>query len=215
MIFQPAGDSALLITLGTQIDLALNRRVHALARRLSAHALAGVIECVPAYAAVLVQYDPLRLDYAEVLAWAQAQAALPLDAAQLTPRRVEIPVHYGGADGPDLLDVAEAHHLTPEEVVRIHTSADYPVYMLGFTPGFPYLGGMDAAIATPRLETPRARVAAGSVGIAGGQTGIYPLESPGGWRIIGRTPLALFDPLRDPPTLLAPGDWVRFVALLE
>jgi KipI family sensor histidine kinase inhibitor len=124
---------------------------------------------------------------------------------------VAIPTVYGGQSGPDLEDVADLHHITPEEVVRIHSSGIYRVYMLGFTPGFAYLGGMDATIATPRLAKPRTKVPAGSVGIAGEQTGVYPLETPGGWRIIGRTSLRLFDPLADPPVYLAPGDEVQFV----
>jgi KipI family sensor histidine kinase inhibitor len=126
-------------------------------------------------------------------------------------RRVEIPVQYGGDHGPDLQAVAQAHGLTPEDVIRIHSQRDYLVYMMGFTPGFPYLGEMDPQLATPRLSTPRSRVPAGSVGIAGEQTGIYPVDSPGGWRIIGWTAQRLFDPDRQPPFLLAPGDVVRFV----
>jgi KipI family sensor histidine kinase inhibitor len=131
------------------------------------------------------------------------------------PRRVEIPTIYGGEYGPDLDFVAQYHHLTPAEVIRIHSGVDYPVYMLGFIPGFAYLGGLDAAIATPRLDQPRTRIPAGSVGIAGAQTGVYPLDTPGGWRIIGRTPLRLFDPLADPPALLSPGDIVRFIPVSE
>ncbi len=129
----------------------------------------------------------------------------------LEPRRVEVPVVYGGEFGPDLEFVARHNGLSPEEVIRRHTARDYPVYLVGFTPGFPYLGGLDETIAAPRLSSPRPRVPAGSVGIAGQQTGIYSVDSPGGWRLIGWTPLRLFDPLRHPPALLAPGDVVRFV----
>jgi KipI family sensor histidine kinase inhibitor len=128
---------------------------------------------------------------------------------------VEIPTVYGGKDGPDLDFVAAYHHISPEDVVRIHAGAVYQVYMLGFTPGFAYLGGMDPLIAAPRLAKPRTKVPAGSVGIAGVQTGVYPLETPGGWRIIGRTPLRLFDLLAEPPVILAPGDEVRFMPVLE
>ena len=130
-------------------------------------------------------------------------------------RTVEIPTLYGGENGPDLSFVAEHNGLTVEEVVRIHSSRDYPVYMMGFTPGFPYLGGMDGRIAAPRLNSPRTNVPAGSVGIAGEQTGIYPMESPGGWQIIGRTETTLFDPNHEKPFLLAPGDQVRFVPVNE
>jgi KipI family sensor histidine kinase inhibitor len=210
--FQPAGDSAVLVTFGTRIDAALNRQVHALARRLGDSTLEGVGEAVPGYASLLVHFDLLRLDYDAVVGWIRQNLAD--DAGlKLNPRRVEVPVVYGGEDGPDLAFVAEHNHLTIEEVLTIHSGRDYPVYLMGFMPGFPYLGGLDPAIAAPRLATPRSRVPAGSVGIAGAQTGIYPLESPGGWRIIGRTPLKLFDLTREPPFLLAPGDLVRFVPL--
>jgi inhibitor of KinA len=209
----PVGDAALLVRLGETIDPALNRRVHALARRLEQAALPGVEACVPAYAALMVYYDPLRLSAAGVEGWVRACLGGVVDLPPDAPRRVEIPTVYGGEFGPDLEFVAIHNHLSQAEVVRIHTGADYPVYMLGFMPGFPFLGGMSARIAAPRLDTPRTRLPAGSVGIAGSQTGIYPLESPGGWRLIGRTPLRLFDPQRRPPALLAPGDLVRFVSV--
>jgi KipI family sensor histidine kinase inhibitor len=187
-----------------------------LAAALEAAALAdplfGLGEAVPGYSTLLVHYDPLVLNYAEVEA--RVRACLISDSVSLRqPRRVEIPVVYGGKEGPDLDFVVQHSGLSAEEVVRIHTSREYPVFLMGFTPGFPYLGGMDPAIAAPRLPTPRSRVPAGSVGIAGAQTGVYPLESPGGWRIIGRTPLRLFDPLRAEPFLLAPGDLVRFISI--
>jgi KipI family sensor histidine kinase inhibitor len=126
---------------------------------------------------------------------------------------IEIPTLYGGDSGPDLDYVASHNGLTPEEVVQIHASGTYRIYMLGFTPGFPYLGGMDERIATPRLETPRTKISGGSVGIAGAQTGIYPIDSPGGWQIIGRTPLALYDPQREEPILLQAGESIRFVPI--
>jgi KipI family sensor histidine kinase inhibitor len=137
-----------------------------------------------------------------------------MDSVQLpAPRTVEVPVRYGGADAPDLVDVATIHGMTPAEVVRIHSSAQYLVYFLGFSPGFPYMGGLPPELATPRLATPRRLVPAGSVGIGGDHTGIYPVASPGGWRIIGRTPLEIFRADRDPPTLLQMGDYVRFIAI--
>jgi inhibitor of KinA len=211
----PAGEGALLVTLGNSISPLTNRRVRALAAALESAPLNGSLEMVPGYASLLVYYDCLKLDYAQVENWVRQHLAGLETSSVLPARRVEIPVYYGGEHGPDLDDVAKLHQLSPAEVIRIHTGRDYPVYMLGFTPGFPYLGEMDAAIATPRLGTPRSRVPAGSVGIAGEQTGIYPLDSPGGWRIIGWTPLRLFDPQRHPPFLLAHGDLVRFVALNE
>ncbi len=215
--FAPVGDSALLITFSEQIDLAANRRVQALAfaLRQAQQALPGLGEAVPGYVTLLVHYDPLRIDYAGVADFVERMIARwdsPGGQGSVLPsRRLEVPVVYGGEDGPDLAFVSDFHGLSEADVVRIHSSRDYPVYMMGFTPGFPYLGGMDPAIATPRLSTPRSRVPGGSVGIAGEQTGIYPLESPGGWRIIGRTHLQLFDPGREPPFLIAPGDMLRFV----
>ncbi len=207
--FSPAGDSALLVELGDQIDLPTNRRLHALADWL--HNLPGLGEAVPGYATLLVHYSPLHFTYADVLDLVQRGLSQAAQMAQTTPRRVDIPVHYGGEDGPDLQFVAHHCGLSPDEVIRRHSQVEYVVYFLGFTPGFPYLGGLDASIAAPRLESPRPRIPAGSVGIAANQTGVYPLESPGGWRIIGRTDVTLFNPLNQPPALLAPGDGVRFI----
>ncbi len=210
-VYSPVGDSALLVRFGEQMDAAANRRVHALARRLRQQPLAGVGEAVPGYITLLIHYDPLLLTYDQTLAWVRAQAAHTQDEAGAAPRCVEIPVVYGGESGPDLAFVAAHTGLSADEVIRLHTAPSYTVYFIGFTPGFPYLGGMDVRLTVPRLETPRTRVPAGSVGIAGPQTGVYPLESPGGWRIIGRTQLPLFDVAAHPPSLLSPGDEVRFV----
>ena len=220
--FSPCGDSALLVTFGSTIDLATNRRGHTLARLLQANGSGifdpvknnGVYEAVPGYTTLLVHYDPLALDYAQVLKWVREQTEEVLqgrDDILPAPRRVEVPVIYGGEGGPDLEFVARHNSLTPEEVVRRHSARDYPVYLIGFTPGFPYLAGLDERIAAPRLSSPRQVVPAGSVGIAGQQTGIYSVDSPGGWRLIGWTPLKLFDPQRQPASLLAPGDVVRFL----
>lgn len=212
-LIQPLGDSAAQVTLGEHIDPALNRQAQALAQRLAQTALPGVIEAVPAYAAVTVHFDLLQVEYTAVAEWIQAQLSR-LDEARLPPpRRVEIPVYYGGEHGPDLDFVAQHAGLTPAEVVAIHSAGSYPVYMMGFTPGFPYLGGLDPRIAAPRLPSPRSRVPAGSVGIAGTQTGVYSFDSPGGWRLIGWTPLALFDGTRQPPALLQVGDCVEFKVL--
>ncbi len=209
--FRPSGEAALLVALGDAIAPDINRRVQALAARLAAAPAAGLGATVPAYCTLLVHYDPAHLDYAG----AQALVARALDALDEAPpapaRRVEIPVRYGGADGPDLDFVARHAGLTTAEVVERHTSRDYRVFMMGFTPGFAYLGELEARLAVPRLATPRLRVPAGSVGLAERQTGIYPIDSPGGWRLIGRTPLRVFDPAGEPPFLLGPGDLVRFV----
>lgn len=205
------GDSSLLVQFGDEIDLALNRGVHALDARLRLDLLPGILETVPAYATLLVHYDARVLTFDQVSAWVKDRLE-GLDSATSRPsRRIEVPVRYGGEAGPDLAFVADFHHATPAEIVRLHTSREYTVFMMGFTPGFPYMGKLDEELATPRLETPRTHVPAGSVGIAGAQTGIYPIESPGGWRLIGRTSLTLFDLSAAEPFLFAPGDTVRFV----
>ena len=207
----PLGDSALLIHFGDDIDLATNRRVHSVDAHLRLHPPAGVVELVPAYATLLVHYDPLVISYAEVAEWIRSQMDRAQEAAARPRARIDVPVRYGGEHGPDLRSVAELHGATASQIVRLHTSRDYTVFMMGFTPGFPYMGRLDDGLVTPRLETPRTRVAAGSVGIAGAQTGIYPIDSPGGWRILGRTSLSLFDLSAAEPFLFAPGDTVRFM----
>jgi inhibitor of KinA len=213
--YLPAGDAALVVEFGDRIDEAINRRVHLLAHVLAQDPVPGLGEALPTYRSLLVHYDPLHLGYDDVARLVRDRLQEMEDVLLPQPRLVEVPTLYGGEFGPDIAFVARHNGISVEEVIRIHSGVDYPVYMLGFTPGFPYLGGVAAAIAAPRLQTPRPRVPAGSVGIAGQQTGIYPIESPGGWRIIGRTPLALFDPYRDPPALLAAGDRVRFLPISE
>lgn len=210
MNFKPLGDSALLISFGEVIDEEVNDRVHALTKAIEGAGFEWLVEVVPAYSSLAVIYDPKLIDFEGVK---RAVEGLDVRAERVGGRLVEIPVLYGGEYGPDLEFVAQYNGLTPEEVIEIHSKPIYRVYFLGFLPGFAYLGGMDERIATPRLEKPRLKVPAGSVGIAGKQTGIYPLESPGGWRIIGRTPLRLFNPPREPPTLLRPGDRVKFVPI--
>ena len=213
--FLLAGDSALVVEFGDEISREVNRKVHALADALGKSSLPGLGEPVPTYRSLLVHYDPLRLSCDEVKAFVSEALQKCEERPPPEPRVVEIPVVYGGEFGPDIEFVAEHNGLLVEEVIRLHSGATYTVYMLGFAPGFAYLGGMPDAIATPRLETPRTLAPAGSVGIAGEQTGIYPIATPGGWRLIGRTPLKLFDPERDPPTLLQAGDLVRFVPISE
>ena len=210
--FSPVGDAALLLELGDRIRADTNRTVHALDAWLSQSPLKGVVGIIPAYVSLLILYDPLEVNYLAVKSWVEVRMETCPSGQVRTPRRVEIPVRYGGEDGPDLADVADYHGLPPEDVIRKHTALTYRVGMMGFTPGFAYLMGLDPALATPRLATPRTLVPAGSVGIAGVQTGIYPLDSPGGWRLIGRTESKLFDPQQDPPFLLSPGDEVCFVA---
>ena len=213
--FLLAGDSALVVEFGDEISEEVNRKVHALADAMGKSSLPGLGEPVPTYRSLLVHYDPLRLSCDEVVAFVSEVLQKCEEKPSFEPRVVEVPVVYAGEFGPDIELVAEHNGLSVKEVVRIHSAATYLVYMLGFSPGFAYLGGMPEAIATPRLETPRTLVPAGSVGIAGEQTGIYPIATPGGWRLIGRTPLKLFGPERDSPTLLKAGDTVRFVPISE
>ncbi|ALM75164.1 5-oxoprolinase subunit PxpB [Thermococcus barophilus] len=213
MQFKPAGDSALVIIFGDRIDEGINKKVHAVANAIEKASPDWLIEVVPTYTSIYVYYDPLKLSYQEALD--AIKPFLSVEPKEEKPRIVEIPTAYGGEFGPDIEFVAQYNGLTIDDVIEIHSKPLYRVYMLGFTPGFAYLGGMDERIATPRLKKPRLKVPAGSVGIAGKQTGIYPIESPGGWRLIGRTPLRLFTPEKDPPTLLQPGDYVKFVPISE
>lgn len=206
----PCGDRALLCYLGDGIDPAVNDRVHALRRALRRMAHPAVVEVTPGFHAVLVEFDPVRIRPEQREEMVRKAATQLTDEPALS-RTVEIPVCYGGEMGPDLEAVAAHTGLLPEAVVERHTAGQYRVYCLGFSPGFPYMGGLDPALHTPRLADPRVKVPGGSVGVGGEQTGIYPASSPGGWQLIGRTPLRLFDPQRSEPALLQPGDLVRFV----
>jgi KipI family sensor histidine kinase inhibitor len=209
--FLPAGDAVLVAEFGDGIDLVVNTRVHRVARALGAAGLPGIIETVPTYRSLAVSFDPRTVSVDDVRV-AILEADASADTAFASPPRViEIPVVYGGAGGPDLPAVAAHCGLSESDVIAIHAAGEYRVFMMGFTPGFPYLGGMSPRIATPRLPTPRTVVPGGSVGIAAGQTGVYPTTSPGGWRLIGWTPSVLFDPAATPPALLDAGDVVRFV----
>jgi len=210
---KPAGDSALLVSFGEVIDEEINLRVHSIARAIEKALPDWLVEVVPAYSSLLVVYNPLKKDYNEIES--SIRAFLNAELEEFEGRLVEVPVVYGGNYGPDIEFVARYNDLTVDEVIEIHSRPIYRVYFLGFLPGFAYLGGMDERIAAPRLEKPRLKVPAGSVGIAGKQTGIYPLESPGGWRLIGRTPLRLFNPSKEGPTLLQPGDKVKFIPIEE
>lgn len=208
-----SGDTLILIEVGADMTPQVNARAIALAGAIANAQVRGVRDVVPAYAAVGVHVDPLRFDPAALDA-VVARSTL-VDAASATTREVEIPVRYGGACGPDLADVAAFAGCQPDEVVARHARGRYHVYMLGFLPGFAYLGGVEPSIGMPRRSSPRPAVPPGSVGIAGAQTGVYPYASPGGWQLIGRTPVAMFDPARETPALLAPGDIVRFVPIPE
>ena len=211
-----AGDSAVIVRLGTDISLATHARVMELLRRLDLAApIPGVLDLVPAYASVMVRFDPLLTAYADIERQLRLMlaASRPRVGATRRGRLVRVPVEYGGAAGPDLEEVAKLTGLPPDEVVHRHSNAEYRVYFLGFQAGFPYLGGLPPELAVPRLDRPRPEVPAGSVGVAGRQTGIYPVSAPGGWRLIGRTSLRLFDAALNPPALLRPGDLVKFEPL--
>lgn len=197
------------------IDDATNARVHADAARVRAAAPEWLRDLVPAYASLAVFFDDATIDATQVRDWllSRLSAADDAGARATAARAIDIPVVYGGEYGPDLDSAAAELGLSPQALAQRHAAGSYRVAMIGFAPGFPYLSGLDPALALPRLATPRTQVAAGSVAIGGAQTGIYPRASPGGWRILGRTPLSLFDPQRDPPTALLPGDRVRFVAI--
>lgn len=220
----PLGEGAVLVEFGKCISPQIHRRVKSLTDYLDSNSFPGMIEYVAAFASVTVFYDPMTVislskdnlatkdeTAYQIVVNLMQQIILKLDSsAESVSRVVEIPVCYGGEFGPDLAYVAEHNKLTVEEVIEIHTSGEYLVYMIGFAPGFPYLGGLSEKIATPRRQSPRTAIPAGSVGIAGMQTGAYPITTPGGWQLIGRTPEALFRPKEDPPSLLQAGDTVKF-----
>ncbi len=209
--FANQGDAALLVYLGQGINPLVNRRVRALAEALADKPLAGVREVLAGYHCLQVQFDPAQVEPAGIQAWAgETLAALP-EVGDDNPRVVEVPVVYGGEHGPDLEYVARHTGLKPQEVIERHSGRDYLCYVVGFTPAFPFLGGMDPALACPRLEAPRFDLPPGAVAIGGAQTGLYPMGGPGGWRVIGRTPLLVYDPRRDPPGLIRAGDQVRFL----
>jgi inhibitor of KinA len=208
--FQAASDQALLVYLGEKIGAAAYERVVRLLRLLQQEPIAWIRNIQPAYCSLLITFDATVVDHAEV----QAKLSEYESRAEKMPagkaRLVEVPVCYGGEFGPDLEDVAAQRGLQPEKVVELHIARTYHAYFLGFAPGFAYLGDLAEEIAAPRLETPRKEVAAGSVGIAGRQTAVYPFETPGGWRLIGRTPLEIFRKDREPMGLIAIGDQVKF-----
>jgi KipI family sensor histidine kinase inhibitor len=216
VIIRPAGDTMLLVEWEQVVDPVVNQRAIALAARLQARVGHLVRDIVPGYCSLGVHFDPLLTDIVALeRAIAEEASLVRDDEPSAGTSVVEIPVRYGGDEGPDLASVAEWAGCTPSEVIERHARETYRVYMLGFVPGFAYMGRVDASIAAPRHRVPRERVPAGSVGIAGAQTGVYPIATPGGWRIIGRTDTVMFDATRPTPNLLRPGDFVRFVAAMR
>ena len=211
--YRTMGDRSLLVELGEEISPGINGLVQDLLQRLEAAAIPGIRELAPAYRSLLVTYNPLVISPAELRARISTITSDTRRFSATAAKLVTVPVIYGGAGGPDLDAVAAHLRIGVEEVIRLHTGTAYRVYMIGFMPGYPYMGELPAALAMPRRRTPRTRVPKGSVGIAQRQTGIYPVESPGGWQIIGWTPIELFDPHRDPPSLLNMGDTVKFKAI--
>jgi inhibitor of KinA len=220
MKLEPLGDSAVVATLGSGIDEGTLAAVLGFAEAIVAARRAGITDVVPAYSSVTAFYDPAQFHegpgdaYDAVCRFLKSCGPVGRAGAHaVRGRRVEIPVCYGGEFGPDLPAVAAHCGMSADEAAALHEGADYLVHAIGFTPGFPYLGGLHKRLRIPRLDTPRQRVPAGSVAIGGSQTGVYPVDSPGGWHIIGRTPIKLFSPLQEPAALLRPGDHVRFRAI--
>ena len=208
--FLLTGDTSLAVEFGNEISESINRRIRAFNIALENSHTPGIVETVPTYRSLMIHYDPAVIGYDALKIRLQTLLG-QLDSIDIPPSEVlEIPVLYGGEMGPDLPFVAQHAGMTEEQVIAVHAGTDYLIYMLGFTPGFTYLGGMSEAIATPRLAQPRVKIPAGSVGIAGGQTGVYPIDSPGGWQLIGRTPVKMYDPDRAEPILPRAGQYIRF-----
>lgn len=209
----PASDSSLLVEFGRTISPEFHEQVLALFRLLASQGGSRIRNLHPAYSSLLIDFDPMQWTHEELTAQVRELIYRDKSSDSCVSRAIALPVCYDPEFGPDLSDVAAIHHISVSEVIRLHASATYLVYFLGFSPGFAYLGGLPEQLRTPRLATPRGRVAVGSVGIAGDQTGVYPIESAGGWRIIGRTPVRMFEVSGDPPTRLRLGDVVRFDAI--
>ncbi len=209
------GDTSVAVVFGNEISTDINTKIRAFDEALAEEQIDGVYETVPTYCSLTIHYAPEKIRYEALKERLEALLAVAHKAQKLNTIVMEIPVVYGGEYGPDLETVAAHNGMSTEDVIRIHSGAEYLIYMLGFTPGFSYMGGMDESIATPRLKTPRVLIPAGSVGIAGKQTGIYPIDSPGGWQLIGRTPVKLYDAHRDTPILLDAGLHVKFIPIDE
>ena len=213
--FKPMGDKGILIQFEQKISPDISAKIRRLVSRIDEAKNPAVIEVLPAYATVCLVYDPLTMNYEAAKIFLSELLNDQTADEALSSKVFEIPVLYSKETGPDLDFVSQHSGLGIDEIVSIHTSAEYLIYMLGFAPGFPYLGGMDERIAAPRLKVPRQKIIPGSVGIAGSQTGMYPIESPGGWQLIGRTPVKLYDPHRSPPVYYSAGDYIKYRAIDE
>ncbi len=210
-----SGDSSVCVEFGNEISPDINRKIRAFKIAVEKSGIPGIVETVPTYRSLLVHYKPEVIGFKAITEKFKSLMGT-LDNIEIPPPTViEIPVLYGGEMGPDIENVASHNGKTVEEVIKIHTSQEYLIYMIGFIAGFPYLGGMSKEIATPRLKEPRVKIDGGSVGIAGEQTGIYPLDSPGGWQLIGRTPLKLYDAEREKPVLLEAGQYIKFRSISQ
>lgn len=210
-----AGDSSILIEFEKEIRPDINQKISATVQLLKAQHTPGVIDIIPAFCSLLINYDPRVISYGEMKKRLEEILKIEVKAGERRKKVYEIPVCYGGKYGPDIQTIADNAGLSIEEVIEIHSSCDYLIYMLGFLPGFCYLGGLDERIHTPRLANPRLKISAGSVGIGGSQTGIYPLDSPGGWQLMGMTPVKTYDPEREVPILVEAGDYIRFIPIDE
>ena len=210
-----AGDSSILIEFGTTIAPEINGRITAIVGMIKGQQIEGIVDMIPSFCALLINYDPRVITYGQISERMEKLVNLEIEGEESVVTIYEIPVCYGGEYGPDLEHIATHAGLSTDEVIQIHSGSDYLIYMLGFMPGFPYLGGLDDRIHTPRLENPRMKIPAGSVGIGGAQTGIYPMESPGGWQLLGRTPVQTYNPNREVPILFESGDYIRFIPIGE
>ena len=210
-----AGDTGLIVEFGETIDPDINKKVRTMAAAVKNRKPDGIIEIIPTYRSLLFIYDPVQIQPRQLMALIEELESTIDTVGEHSVQMIEIPVCYGGDFGPDMENVKASSNLSTEEVIRLHSQPEYPIYMVGFTPGFPFLGGLDERLFTPRLTTPRLVVPAGSVGIANNQTGMYPIDSPGGWQIIGRTPLTLFAPKKQNPFLYKAGDKIKFIPISQ
>lgn len=210
-----AGDSSLLIEFGNEISTEINQKITATVQLMKEQHIEGVVDIIPAFCSLLINYDPRVIGYDELKSRMLNLIKMDIKTEAGRKKVYEIPVCYGGEYGPDIENIAKHAGLSVEEVIEIHSSRDYLIYMLGFLPGFTYLGGLDERLHTPRLANPRLKINAGSVGIGGSQTGIYPMDSPGGWQLMGMTPVKTYDPTREVPILLEAGDYIRFAPISE